>query len=236
MFADPAALPGVKQAKTEKPLRMPQESDLHIPPSDDTRKGIPEAPPPKISASSRKKEPVSLFKFSRSSLGVLMGRHRSPRRSGFSPVFPPLAEVVRLSIGFSSVDITVLSSTLRDLREQEAFVEAGTSRTMESLHLEQADGFIHAVDLGALERGKVSWRPEVYFDIAEAVQAAARELDIDIVWGGAWRNLNTDKSVYELHAEYIAEVAARPWKNGRPQRPFFDGPHFQTTKRDRAWV
>ena len=160
-----------------------------------------------------------------------MGIH--PKHGKMDPVYPPLADVARLAIKYVPIDITVLSSTLRLWEEQKAYVKAGTSRTLDSLHLPQADGYVHAVDLGALERGTVSWRPEVYFAIAEAVQIAARELNVDVIWGGAWTSLNSPKSVEELHAEYIALVAARPPRaDGTAHRPFFDGPHFEVRELD----
>ena len=68
-------------------------------------------------------------------------------------------------------------------------------------------------------------RPDVYFDLAEAVQRAARELGTSVEWGGCWADLNTDETVHALHARYVARKAERR------QRPFFDGPHFQLPKR-----
>jgi len=160
-----------------------------------------------------------MFKFSRRSLALLKGYH--PRYGRMSPIHPDLRAVVELAIRYSSVDMTVLSSTLRTLEHQRALVAKGRSRTMNSRHLPQDDGYVHAVDLGAMEGRNISWRPDVYFDLAEAVQRAARELDVSVEWGGCWANLNTDETVHDLHARYVARKAAQ----GR--RPFFDGPHFQ---------
>lgn len=163
-----------------------------------------------------------MFKFSTRSLAVLNGHH--PSLGAMAPVHPDLVAVVREAIKVSRVDMTVLSSTLRTEARQRELVAAGRSRTMRSLHLPQSSGFVHAVDLGLYEGGRVSWRPQGYFDIADAMQTAARDLNIPVTWGGCWAPLNAVGHVHDvdcLHAEYVARKA----KAGA--RPFFDGPHFQ---------
>lgn len=196
------------------------ESDLSNSGLDDTPDLEEEAATPQILEPRPVKEVFPVYHFSRRSLGILNGIH--PKHGVMRPVYPPLAEAVRLAIQFSIVDMTVLSATLRTEEEQRTFVNEGRSKTMNSLHLPQADGFVHAVDIAALEGGTVSWRPDVYFDIAEAMQEAARELDLPIVWGGAWLPLNTyDDAVHDLHADYVQR------KRREGKRPFFDGPHFQ---------
>ena len=164
-----------------------------------------------------------MFKFSRRSLSLLNGVH--PKHGRMTAVHPDLAAVVRLAIEYTPVDMTVLSSTLRSVAEQRRLVDEGRSKTMNSRHLPQDNGFVCAVDLAALEGGTVSWRPDVYFDLAKAMQKACRELRTPVEWGGCWEDLSTSESVYELHARYVARKAAQ----GR--RPFFDGPHFQLPKR-----
>lgn len=201
------------------PPQETRESDLSIRGIDDTPEAVEAAPAPEISEPLPILEEVPLFKFSRRSLGILDGKH--PKHGRMNPVYPPLADVIRLSIKYSVLDMTILNSTLRTYEEQEDFVAKGTSKTMDSLHLPQDDGYVHAVDVAAMERGTVSWRPEVYFDIADAVQEAARDLNVDVVWGGCWANLNTGTTVDELHARYVAR------KRTEGRRPFFDGPHFQ---------
>lgn len=164
-----------------------------------------------------------MFKFSRRSLALLNGYH--PKYGRMTAVHPDLRAVVELAIRYSAVDMTVLSSTLRTVEHQRDLVARGRSRTMNSRHLPQESGFVCAVDLGAYEGRNISWRPDVYFDLAEAVQRAARELNTPVEWGGCWADLNTDETVHALHARYVARKAER----GR--RPFFDGPHFQLPKR-----
>jgi len=138
-----------------------------------------------------------------------------------APVHPVLAECAKLALTYSVVDLAILRDTLRTVEKQEQLVRAGLSKTMNSLHLPQASGYVHAVDIGVYEGRRLSWRQEAFFDVAEAMQAAARELDAPVTWGGCWAPLNGDKGAVELHAEYVARKA----RAGR--RPFFDGPHFQ---------
>lgn len=219
----------MSEETTPEPANTPssqtlEESDLFIRPIDDTPDDVIAAPTPHIIEPQTIKEAL-LYKFSRRSLKILEGFH--PEHGFMAPVVPPLANVVRRAIDYSVLDMTILKDTLRTEAEQAEFVRKRTSKTMDSLHLVQADGFVHATDIGALEHNRLSWRPDVYFDIAEAMQLAARELDVDVIWGGCWRNINTDRDIAELHAEYIAEVASRPLRNGKKQKPFFDGPHFE---------
>lgn len=136
-------------------------------------------------------------------------------------VHPHLEKVTIAALDYSQVDLTVLSDTLRTEQKQAELVADGRSKTMASLHLPQASGFVHAVDIGALEGGTLSWRPDVYFDVARAMQHAARELKIPVTWGGCWADISGVKAIYQMHADYVARKAAQ----GR--RPFFDGPHFQ---------
>ena len=218
-FGRPTPPEVVKPPAPKEPPQIADESDLSISGIDDMPEAVPAAPTPQISEPPPQIEEVPLYKFSRRSLGILDGKH--PKHGRMRPVYPPLADVIRLSIKYSVLDMTILNSTLRTLQEQEEYVAKGTSKTMDSLHLPQDDGYVHAVDVAAMERGSVSWRPEVYFDIADAVQQAARDLNVDVVWGGCWKSLNTGRTVDDLYADYVAR------KRSQGRRPFFDGPHFQ---------
>jgi len=95
-------------------------------------------------------------------------------------VHPDLVKVVQRAIEISTVDFTVLEG-LRSLERQKAMVAAGASETMNSRHL---DG--HAVDLGAWVDDKVDWSWPLYSKIADAMKAAAKEVNVPIEWGGDW--------------------------------------------------
>lgn len=96
-------------------------------------------------------------------------------------VHPDLASVVHRAIQLTTVDFTVLEG-LRTLERQKELVEIGASKTMNSRHLSG-----HAVDLGALVKGVVRWDWPLYHEIAKAMKDAAKELGVDLGWGGDWR-------------------------------------------------
>ena len=106
-------------------------------------------------------------------------------------VHPDLVAVVKLAITKTTVDFTVLEG-LRTHERQKQLVASGASKTMKSRHLTG-----HAVDLGALIGGKVEWSWPLYDQIAVAMKAAAKELDIEIEWGGDWKSFK-DGPHYQL--------------------------------------
>lgn len=108
------------------------------------------------------------FKLGPTSLSRLKGVH------------PDLVKVVQRAIEISTLDFTVLEG-VRSLERQKALVESGASQTMKSRHL---DG--HAVDLGAWVDNQIDWSWPLYPKIADAMKAAAKELNVPIEWGGDW--------------------------------------------------
>jgi peptidoglycan L-alanyl-D-glutamate endopeptidase CwlK len=123
-------------------------------------------------------------------------------RAKLAGVHPDLVRVVERAIELTGVDFRVTCG-LRTAEEQRALVAKGASKTMRSRHLTG-----HAVDVAALVGGAVSWDVPHYAAIAEAVLAAAAELDVPVVWGGTWRR-----------------DAAKPYAR------FLDGPHFELDAR-----
>lgn len=109
------------------------------------------------------------FKLSQKSEGRLVGVHDD------------LIKVVRRAIEISTVDFAVLEG-LRTVERQRQLVKAGASQTMKSRHITG-----HAVDLGAIVGGQVRWDWALYYKIAAAMKQAAKELKIDIEWGGDWK-------------------------------------------------
>lgn len=119
-------------------------------------------------------------------------------RDRLTGVHPDLVEVVKLALDKSTVDFTVLEG-VRSKTRQAQLVASGASRTMNSRHLTG-----HAVDLGAYVGGSVRWDWPLYHKIAEAMKAAAAELNVPIVWGGDWRTFK-DGPHFELRKkEYPA--------------------------------
>ncbi len=95
-------------------------------------------------------------------------------------VVPKLVLVVRRTIQITTIDFKV-NDGLRTLDEQKAYLEAGTTWTLNSRHLTG-----HAVDLVAIVDGQVSWLWPHYDAIGLAVKQAARELNVDITSGIDW--------------------------------------------------
>ena len=112
-------------------------------------------------------------------------------------VHPDLVAVVRRAIQVTTVDFGVLEG-VRTIQRQRELVAKGASQTMNSRHLTG-----HAVDLFAWAPDKtgrpgVSWRPEHYNAIAQAmfdatggqmVQTLPGGLTVGVAveWGGHWR-------------------------------------------------
>jgi peptidoglycan LD-endopeptidase CwlK len=96
-------------------------------------------------------------------------------------VHPHLVAIVRRAAEISEIEF-IVTEGLRTKARQKQLVAAGASKTMNSRHLTG-----HAVDLAAVVGGKVRWDWPLYYRIAEAMKAAAEELDEPLEWGGDWR-------------------------------------------------
>ena len=99
-----------------------------------------------------------------------------------------LYEVVFLARLLSEVPFEITDG-LRTIEEQRHYYETGRSQTMNSKHLTG-----HAVDVVPIP---VTWEPEAFYPIAEAMKQASDILDIPIVWGGDWRTFK-DYPHFEL--------------------------------------
>lgn len=109
------------------------------------------------------------FKLSEKSLRRLDGVH------------PDLVKVVKRAIEITPVDFVVIEG-LRTKARQAYLLDAGKSRTMNSYHLTG-----HAVDIAPIIDGQVSWAWKHYYPLADAMMAAAKELNVKITWGGRWK-------------------------------------------------
>jgi peptidoglycan L-alanyl-D-glutamate endopeptidase CwlK len=143
-------------------------------------------------------------------------------------VEPDLVRVVERAIQITKQDFSVHDG-LRTLQEQKRYVATGVSRTMNSKHRPQADGFGHAVDLVPYINGKLRWEWEPIYVIAAAVWQASKELGVPIRWGGAWINMSDIKSGTPgaMKAAVEAYGAVRR-KAG--EKAFTDGPHFELAR------
>lgn len=112
-------------------------------------------------------------------MGFALGSRSKERLVG---VDPRLIKVVERAIELTAVDFTVLEG-LRTPERQKQLVADGFSQTLKSKHLTG-----HAVDLGALVNGTISWDKKHYHTIADAMKKSAEELKINIRWGGDFKS------------------------------------------------
>ena len=110
-----------------------------------------------------------------------MGFYLSQRsKNNLRGVHPDLVAVVKRAIQLTKVDF-VVTCGLRTLEEQKRLKAIGATRTLRSRHLTG-----HAVDLAALDGKTIRWDWPLYPKLADAMKRAARELGIQIEWGGDW--------------------------------------------------
>ena len=95
-------------------------------------------------------------------------------------VNPDLVKVVKRAIQITPIDFIVVEG-LRTKERQAYLVEKGASKTMNSRHLTG-----DAVDLAPIVDNKVSWDWKHYYPLAEAIKQAAKEVKVEVEWGGDW--------------------------------------------------
>lgn len=140
-------------------------------------------------------------------------------------VHPSLVEVVSRAIQLTNQDFSVHDG-LRTEAEQREYVRRGVSKTMNSMHREQADGWGHAVDLVPWINGQLRWEWEPIYHIAAAVKAAADELRIGLTWGGVW-----DRTMTQLAGGPASlKAAVAEYSKRHPGPDFLDGPHYQLAR------
>jgi peptidoglycan LD-endopeptidase CwlK len=132
-----------------------------------------------------------------------------------------LCEVIEAAILHSTIDFGVLEG-LRTVERQRQLVAKGASQTMKSKHITG-----DAVDLGAYIGGHIDWTASLYDNIADAVKAAAQELDVSVKWGGAWNVENIaewDGTMQDASDFYIRT------RRAEGKKPFMDLGHFELSK------
>ncbi len=142
--------------------------------------------------------------------------------SRLNGVHPNLAKVVKRAIEVTEQDF-VVQEGLRTLATQKQYLAKGVTKTLNSKHLKQSDGFGHAVDLVPLVNGKASWDWNFLWEIIVAIDVAAAELDVELTWGAVW---DKKLSQYGGTVEKLKqEVEAYKKRHSGPD--FLDGVHIQ---------
>lgn len=103
-------------------------------------------------------------------------------------VHPLLQACVCLAMRkYSQVDFGVGAGALRTEQEQRMLVLSGKSKTMDSKHLPQEDGFSHAVDLYPSGYKNIDEIPDnIWKAVKEAMSDAAIQLGIELTHGLDW--------------------------------------------------
>lgn len=156
-------------------------------------------------------------------------------RKELQGVHPAIEMLVHEAIAISEQDFSAHDG-LRTDAEQIDYVRRGVSKTLNSKHKRQADGFGHAVDLVPFINGKLRWEWKPIFVIAAAVRKALDVVNakraevgkppIKLIWGGVWdrdfATLSPDPKAMEIA---VNAYVARRRKQGKTA--FIDGPHFE---------
>jgi peptidoglycan L-alanyl-D-glutamate endopeptidase CwlK len=101
-----------------------------------------------------------------------------------------MVAVVEKALELSEVDFTVIEG-VRNIERQRQLLADGKSTTLKSRHLTG-----HAVDMVPWP---VDWEDLERFEaMAKAMKAAAKELEVPIIWGGDWKTFY-DAPHFELN-------------------------------------
>lgn len=147
----------------------------------------------------------------------------SRSRQELRGVHPGLVRVVERAICLTTQDFSVHDG-IRTEEDQRDLVRRGASKTMNSRHLRQPDGYGHAVDLVPYVGGRLRWEWPLIYPIAVAMRTAAVEEGISLRWGGVW-----DRPFLDLEpgTTYGMRVAVEQYAARHPGPDFLDGPHYE---------
>jgi len=97
-------------------------------------------------------------------------------------VHPKLVSVVRRAADVSDIEFMVIEG-LRTIERQKQLVAKGASKTMNSKHITG-----HAVDIVPMIDGEIRWDWPIFYKLAPVIKQAAKDMGVNIVWGGDWRS------------------------------------------------
>lgn len=154
---------------------------------------MPKSSKPKHQKASTNEEPKQveepMFKYSKASLTKLETCH------------PDIQKLMKEAIKY--VDLTIIEG-VRTKEQQEEYVRTGRSKTMNSKHLKQPDGYSHAIDVMAYPIKWGDWKRNAY--VAGFLMGLANQMGIKLRSGIDW---DKDFDVSEHN--------------------FLDAPHFELT-------
>ena len=124
---------------------------------------------------------VSKFKFSNRSYKKLEGVH------------PEMVALAVLALKDSPYDFGITQGVRTKAQQADLYAQGRTKSgnkvtwTMNSRHLIQSDGFSHAFDYAVFIGGKLTWDIKYYDIVGKHIKAKAKELGINITWGGDFK-------------------------------------------------
>jgi len=116
-------------------------------------------------------------------------------------VHPDLVKVVYRALELSPYDFGITEGK-RTLETQKKYVTEGKSKNMNSYHLEQDDGYSHAIDFAVYLGSDITWEIGYYRKVIQAFMTAAIELGVQIEAGGLWRTF-CDGPHIQLNKKYL---------------------------------
>ena len=102
-------------------------------------------------------------------------------KAKLATIHPDLQKVLNEAIKY--VDFTVLEG-VRSLETQKEYVRTGRSKTLNSKHLKQNDGYSHAVDIIAYPIDWDNWQRNYLF--AGFIKGIAASLGVNLRIGADW--------------------------------------------------
>jgi len=136
-------------------------------------------------------------------------------------VNPDLVRVVKRAIELTKVDFAVTEGLRTPERQRELFAKGASQVKEGGTHVAG-----RAVDLVAFLGGRISWELNLYDDIADAMKAAALEVNVGLRWGAAWNVPDIRHWSGTMESAMMYYIDAR---RSMGKRPFIDGPHFELT-------
>lgn len=100
-------------------------------------------------------------------------------------VRPELVAVPERALSYGIIDMTIVPyGGLRTEADQKKLFDEGASKTMNSMHRPQSDGYGHALDVVPYP---IDWNDIERFKLMGTLLfRAAMELNYEIEWGGHW--------------------------------------------------
>lgn len=103
-------------------------------------------------------------------------------------VHSDIIKVVNEAIKIGAPKFTIIEG-VRTIERQKQLVASGASKTMKSRHIPTGAPLAgHAVDIAPLDpNGEASWAWPLYYKLAPIIKQAAKNVGVDLEWGGDWR-------------------------------------------------